>query len=102
MPRTTKTELDLSKKVSQWLMEREQTQKTYGIVQRLLNSLMKAKSSQRRKEYRERLDIILMNLSVQSEDLREQKENNKELQKKYAYTQKKHSDYINSNLNYKS
>jgi hypothetical protein len=102
MPRTLKEEIDLSKKVSQWLTEREQTTKTYGILQRLLGSLMKAKSSHRRKEYRERLDIILMNLSIQSEDLREQKEKNKELQKKYAYIQKKHSEYVNSNLNYKS
>ena len=82
MPRTSKIELDLSKKVPSFLMKRQHTEKTYDIVQRLLNSLQKAKSSHRRAEYRERLNLILQNLSKESEDLKIQKEKNKELQKK--------------------
>ena len=98
MPKTSKEELKLSKRVLPFLLERNQTKKTYEIVQRLLNSLMKAKSSHRRKEYRGRLNVILQNLSVQSEDLIKQKEKNKELQKKYEYVQKKNSDFVNNNI----
>ena len=98
MPKTSKEEIRLSKRVLPFLLEREQTKKTYEIVQRLLNSMMKAKSSHRRKEYRERLNVILQNLSVQSEDLVNQKDKNKELQKKYQYVQQKNSKYMNNNL----
>ena len=98
MPKRSKEELKLSKRVLPFLLEREQSKKTYEIVQRLLNSMMKAKSSHRRKEYRERLNVILQNLSVRSEDLENQKEKNKELQKKYEYVQEKHSKYINDNI----
>ena len=96
MPRTSATELLLSKRVLRYLSEREQTKKTYSILQRLINSLLKARSSHRRKEYRDRLNIILQNLSVQSEDLQIEKEKYKTLLKKYTYIQQKHSKYVNS------
>ena len=50
------------------------TKKTLEITERLLNSLLKAKSSERRKEYRERLDKVLQCLAVASEDLQEERE----------------------------
>ena len=98
MPKTSALELKLMKPVSAFLLERPQTKKTTEIVQRLINSLLKARSSHRRKEYRDRLDKILLNLAVQSEDLVEQTEKKKVLQKRYNYLQTKHSEYVQSHL----
>ena len=95
MPKRSKTELTLSKIVLPFLLEREQTSKTYNILQKLISSLLKAKSSHRRKEYRDRLDTMLQNLATQSEDLQTQKEKNKRLQQKYEYIQAKYSKLFN-------
>ena len=54
------------------------------VVERLLNSYIKAKSSPRRKLYRERLETIIKNLCVASTDLLEQKVKYKELEKRYS------------------
>ena len=92
MPKTSKVELDFQRKrVSDYLLERPHSKKVLEITNRLVNSLLKAKSSARRKEYRERLDKILICLSVESEDLREWKERNCELREKYKNLQARYS-----------
>ena len=92
MPKTSKIELDFQRKrVSDYLLERPHSKKVLEITNRLVNSLLKAKSSARRKEYRERLDKILICLSVESEDLIEWKERNRELQEKYKHLQARYS-----------
>ncbi len=98
MPKRSKEELHLSKKIYPFLLEREHTSKTYNILQKLLSSLLKAKSSHRRKQYRDRLDTMLQNLAVQSEDLVIQKEKNKSLQQKYEYIQAKYSKLLNDDI----
>ena len=101
MPKTSAVELKLSKPVSEFLLERKQTKKTTEVVQRLLNSLLKARSSHRRKEYRARIDRILENLAVESEDLAQEKEKIRILKKKYSRLQSQHSEYVQTHL-YKS
>ena len=98
MPKTSKEELNLSKKIYPFLLEREHTKKVYNILQRLLNSLQKEKSSHRRAEYRNRLDAIFANLAKESEDLRIEKEKNKKLQKQYEYLQAKYSKRFNDDV----
>ena len=98
MPKTSALELKLTKPVSEYLLERPQTKKTVEIVQRLVNSLLKAKSSHRRKEYRLRLDKIIESLAVASEDLVETEEKKKELQTRYRCLQGKHSEYVQTHL----
>ena len=98
MPKTSALELKLTKPVSQYLLERPQTKKTNEIVQRLITSLLKARSSHRRKEYRDRLDQIIQNLAVQSEDLVEQRERKKLLDEKYSRLQTKHSNFVQTHL----
>lgn len=99
MPRTSKIELDFQrKKISTYLLEREKTKKTLEISERLLNSLLKAKSSARRKEYRERLTKVLQCLAVDSEDLDEERERKKKIQKKYDVLQTKHSNMFQQNI----
>ena len=103
MPRTSKMELDFQrKKISTYLLEREKTKKTLEISERLLNSLLKAKSSARRKEYRERLTKVLQCLAVDSEDLDEERERKKKIQKKYSHLQTKHSNMFQQNITYLS
>ena len=93
MPRTSQLELNFQRKrIGTYLLEREKTKKTLEITERLLNSLLKAKSSHRRKEYRERLEQVLKCLAVASEDLDEEKEKKKKIQKKYDSLQTKHSN----------
>ncbi len=98
MPKRSTEELKLSKKVYPFLLERALTKKTYNILQKTLSSLLKAKSSHRRKEYRDRLDTMLKNLSIQSEDLLIQKEKNKKIKKEYDYVQAKYSKQFNEDL----
>ena len=92
MPKTSKVELDFQKeRVSQYLLERPHSKKVLEICNRLVNSLLKAKSSARRKEYRQRLDKILVCLAVESGDLIEWKEKKKALQEKYSNLQTRYS-----------
>ena len=99
MPKTSKLELDFyRKRLYPFLLERPVTNKTIVIFEKVLNSLLKAKSSARRKEYRERLEKIIRNLAVQSEDLIELKLKHKKLQKKYDDLQEKHSNMFQANL----
>ncbi len=98
MPKRSKTELNLSKKVYPFLLERELTSKTYNILQKLLSSLLKCRSSHRRKEYRDRLDTMLKNLAVQSEDLVIQREKNKTLKEQYEYIQGKYSKQFSDDI----
>jgi len=99
MPRTSQLELDFQRKyIGTYLLEKEKTKKTLEITERLLNSLLKAKSSHRRKEYRERLEKVIKCLAVQSQDLVAQKEKTKEIQKKYDTLQSKHSKMFQENV----
>ena len=99
MPRTSLLELNFQRKrIPAYLLEREQTKKTLEITERLLNSLLKAKSSARRKEYRERLDKVLQCLAVATEDLLEEREKKKKIQKKYDVLQTKHSNMFQQNM----
>ena len=100
MPKTSKLELNFyRKRLAPFLLERKQTEKTVQICERLLNSLLKARSSARRKEYRERLDKIIQNLAVQSEDLVLEKEKRQILQKKYDELQARHSRMFQEQIN---
>ncbi len=100
MPKTSQLELNFQRKrILPFLLDRPMTKDTLAITERLLKSLLKAKSSSRRKEYRHRLDKILVCLAVANEDLVEQKQVNKQLQKKYDYLQERHSKMFNKNLN---
>ncbi len=99
MPRTSKIELDFQRKrIGTYLLEREKTKKTLEITERLLTSLLKAKSSARRKEYRERLTKVLQCLAVASEDLDEEREKKKKFQEKYEILQSKNSEKFQENI----
>ncbi len=99
MPRTSQIELDFQRKrIGAYLLEREKTKKTLEITERLLNSLLKAKSSARRKEYRLRLNKVLQCLAIASEDLDEEREKKKKIQKKYEVLQTKHSNIFQQNI----
>ena len=92
MPKASLLELNFyRKRLAPFLLQRKQTEKTVQICERVLNSLLKARSSARRKEDRERLDSIIKNLAVQSEDLVLEKEKRQILQKKYDELQARHS-----------
>lgn len=99
MPKQSLLELNFyRKRLYPFLLERPITNKTIIIFEKVLNSLLKAKSSARRKEYRGRLDKIIANLAIQSGDLSELQEKHKILQKKYDDLQEKHSKMFQANL----
>ena len=99
MPKRSKLELDFyRKRLYPFLLERPNTNKIIQIFERLLNSLLKAKSSFRRQEYREKLEKVIKNLAVQSEDLLELQEKHKILQKKYSNLQEKASKIFQQSI----
>ena len=90
MGRVSKEFKNLTKKVPEFLIEKETTQKNLKACRRVLESILRSRASEKKNRYKKELDNIFKNLCVaqqEKEDLKKklealQKENQRLLEKK--------------------
>lgn len=92
MGRDSRLKKRLKSKVFRRLLERPDTSEKISICQDVVTSLLKSRSSDRRKLFREQLELIHQNLCSDSTDLLEWKEKYNKLQKEQLTNSKENSD----------
>ena len=82
MGRVSKEFKNLTKKVPEFLIEKEATAKNLKACRRVLESILRSRASEKKNRYKEELDNIFKNLCVAQQDKEDLEKNLKLYRKK--------------------
>ena len=98
MGRLSKTFHEMQKKQHSSDLEPDNVQERLRICQQLLESILKTRSGLRKTKYKESLRNVHEFLCVRNQELSELKKEYKELEAKYAHSQKKKAEISDRNI----
>ena len=98
MGRVSKEFKNLTKKVPQFLIERETTKKNLKACRRVLESILRSRASEKKNRYKEELDNIFKNLCIGLQDKEEMEQKLKLLQEENQRLREKKNDWYDKYL----
>ena len=98
MGRVSKEFKNLTKKVPEFLIEKEATAKNLKACRRVLESILRSRASEKKNRYKEELDNIFKNLCVAQQDKEDLEKKLEALQEENQRLRQKKNDWYDKYL----